>query len=267
MDRSLVVIQARKGSSRLPNKVLLPLAGSPLLLRVVERVMAARRVQGVVVATTTDAIDDEVEALCAEERIPCFRGHPTDLLDRHYQAAREFGAEHVAKIPSDCPMIDPAAIDRVFEAYEAKLGQVDYVSNLHPNTYPDGHDVEIVPFSVLETAWKEAKRDFEREHTTPFIWEQPERFRLANIAWETGKDYSMSHRWTIDYPEDYAFIQRVYEELGFQNPCFGIDDVLKLIERKPEIQQLNAKYAGVNWYRHHLGELRTIQSSQTKTLS
>lgn len=262
MSRIVTVIQARTGSSRLPGKVLLDLVGQPLLLRMVERVSAARLAGTVVVATTLESSDDPIEALCLQHGLRCYRGSTDDLLDRHYQAGRLWRADAVAKIPSDCPLIDPLVIDRVFDFF--LNNDYDYVSNLHPATYPDGNDVEVMTMRALETAWREAKRPLEREHTTPFLWENPERFRLGNVCWETGLDYSMTHRWTIDYPEDYAFIRAVYEELYPQNPRFGLQDVLNLTERRPDIFALNSRYAGVNWYRHHLHELKTITADQTR---
>ena len=262
----LTVVQARMGSSRLPGKVLLPLAGQPLLVRMVERVQRARLAGTVVVATTTDATDDALAEMCAAHGLLCFRGNALDLLDRHYQAAREYGADVVLKIPSDCPLIDPAVIDRVLGVYLENPDAYDFVSNLHPATFPDGNDVEVMRFRALETAWRYAQRPLEREHTTPFFWENPDRFRQANVTWESGRDFSMSHRWTIDYPEDYAFIKTVYEALYNQNPAFGLDDVLRLIAERPDIAHLNAHLAGVNWYRNHLDELRTVDASQTKTM-
>ncbi len=264
LPKILTVVQARMGSSRLPGKVLLPLAGQPLLVRMVERVRRARLAGTVVVATTTDAADDAIAALCTVHGLPCFRGDALDLLDRHYQAALHYGADVVLKIPSDCPLIAPEVIDEVMGYYLHFADRYDFVSNLHPATFPDGNDVEVMPIAALETAWREARRPLEREHTTPFFWENPDRFRLANVAWETGQDFSMSHRWTIDYPEDYDFIKAVYEELYPTNPTFGLADILHLLERRPDIAQLNARYAGVNWYRHHLDELRTVDASQTK---
>ncbi len=262
----LTVVQARRGSSRLPDKVSLPLAGQPLLVRMVERVQRARLAGQVVVATTTDPADDALGALCAAHGIAVFRGSPTDLLDRHYQAARAFGADAVVKIPSDCPLIDPAVIDRVLGFYLETAGQYDFVGNLHPATYPDGNDVEVMPLGALETAWREARRPLEREHTTPFFWENPGRFRLANVAWETGLDYSMSHRFTIDYPADYDFVKAVYDALYPANPAFGLADILALLRREPGIFGLNNALAGVNWYRNHLGELKTVAAAQTKRL-
>jgi spore coat polysaccharide biosynthesis protein SpsF len=259
----LVVIQARTGSSRLPGKIMMPLAGAPLLQRMVERVRAAKTRFDVVVATTTDASDDAVVDLCRVIDVPWFRGHPTDLLDRHVSAARAAKADAVAKIPSDCPLIDPAAIDRVLAAFDPT--QVDFVSNLHPGTWPDGNDVEVMPLDALETAFREATKSHQREHTTSFLWDQPERFRCLNVTWETGLDYSMSHRFTIDYPEDYALIRAVYDALWTdERPHFSLREILDFLAQRPDVFALNAKYAGVNWYRNHLGELQTIDASQTR---
>jgi len=263
----LTLIQARRGSSRLPDKVSLDLVGRPLLVRQVERVQLAQRAGQVAVITTTDPNDDALVALCEQHGIQVFRGSALDLLDRHYQAALHFGeTEAVVKIPSDCPLIDPAIIDKVLGVYEETKGQFDFVSNLHPATYPDGNDVEVMTFAALATAWREASRPLEREHTTPFFWENPERFRLANVAWETGLDYSMSHRFTIDYAADYDFIKAVYEALYPINPAFSLEDILTLLKQRPDIYALNADLAGVNWYRNHLDELKTVDAGNTKQL-
>jgi spore coat polysaccharide biosynthesis protein SpsF len=260
------IIQTRTGSSRLPDKVLMPLQGRPLFLRQIERVRAARLCGRVVVATTTDASDDVIADICLNEGLLLFRGHPQDLLDRHYQAALRYPAGAVIKIPSDCPLIDPQVIDQVTGYYLGHPGAYDYVSNLHPATWPDGNDVEIMTFSALEQAWREAVRPMEREHTTPFIWERSERFRIGNVAMGDGEDLSMTHRYTIDYPEDYTFIRAVFDELYPLNPLFGTTDILSLLERRPDIYAINARYAGVNWYRHHLDELRTVGAGQTKQI-
>jgi spore coat polysaccharide biosynthesis protein SpsF len=260
----VTVIQARRRSTRLPGKVLFPLGGGTVLSRIVQRVKAAPSAGIVVVATTTDAVDDAIDDLCRRERILCFRGHPTDLLDRHYKVARLLKASLVVKIPSDCPLIDPAVIERVVGFAERRRGWFDYVSNLHPASYPDGNDVEVMSFEALETAWREARRPAEREHTTPFLWDNTERFRIGNVPWETGLDLSMTHRWTLDYPEDYELIRLVCEELDPVDPDFGLAEILGLLERRPELKAVNERYLGVNWYRHHIGELRTISPGQTR---
>ncbi len=262
--RLVTVVQARMLSTRLPNKVMLPLAGQPLLMRMVERVRAATLAGTVVVATTTDLADDPIVHLCEATGLPVFRGDPDDLLDRHYQAALAHNATAVVKIPSDCPLIDPAVIDLVLGHYLEQAAEVDFVSNLHPATYPDGNDVEVMNLPTLEAAWRESTRKMEREHTTPYIWEHPERFRMSNVVWPTGLDYSMTHRWTIDYPEDYDFISAVYDGLYPRNPLFTLEEILAYLDDNPQVAALNAEYAGVNWYRHHLDELTTVSAEQTR---
>ncbi|HEY4334917.1 MAG TPA: glycosyltransferase family protein [Puia sp.] len=244
----------------------MPLQGKPLFVRQAERVRAARLCGRVIVATTTETGDDPIEEICRREGLDCFRGQVQDLLDRHYQAALRYPAEAVIKIPSDCPLIDPVLIDKVISFYLDRADEFDFVSNLHPATWPDGNDVEIMRFSALERAWREADRPMEREHTTPFIWERPDQFRIGNVEMEGGMDYSMSQRWTIDYAADYQFIRAVYDQLYPLNPMFGLQDILDLLERRPEIYSINSGYAGVNWYRHHLDELRTVGAEQTKQL-
>ncbi|MCB0726568.1 MAG: glycosyltransferase family protein [Ignavibacteriae bacterium] len=254
----LIVIQARRGSSRLPDKVLLPLKEKPLLLRMYERVEAAKVKKQIVIATTTEKEDDVIADLCRENKINFFRGHPLDLLDRHYKAALEYKADVVVKIPSDCPLICPDVIDNVLDYYIENKSKFDFVSNLHPATHPDGNDVEVIPVEILKAAWEEAKQDFEREHTTPFIWDHPERFRIGNVEWETGLDFSKSHRFTIDHKEDYDFIKRIYEELYDENKVFTLCDIMMLLDRKPEIRKLNEKYAGQYWYDGVGGRLKTV---------
>ena len=139
--------------------------GRPLLIRMLERVQRAKLVGTIVVATTTEASDDIIEKLCETEGLLCYRGSRDDLLDRHYQSGKLYGADAVVKIPSDCPLIDPKVIDRVLQYYLDN--DFDFVSNLHPATYPDGNDVEIMSWPSIKKAWLEATRTLEREHTTP----------------------------------------------------------------------------------------------------
>jgi spore coat polysaccharide biosynthesis protein SpsF len=259
----VTIVQARMSSTRLPGKVMLPILGKPLLIRMLERVQTAKFIGQLVVATSTNLDDDEIEKLCTNENIICYRGHLTDLLDRHYQVAKLYNADAIVKIPSDCPLIDPSVIDRVIDHY-VKSDKFDLVSNLHPATYPDGNDVEILSFAALECAWKDAVKDYEREHTTPFIWEHDEHFAIGNVIWETGLDYSSTHRWTIDFPEDYEFIRKVYVELYPENPAFDLNDILNLLKRKPEIAEINQQYLGRYWYENHLDELTHIDEYKNK---
>lgn len=262
-----IVIQARMGSSRLPGKVLLPLAGAPLLARMVERVREVTTPVEIIVATTTLAADEPIVRLCAALGVRCYRGHPTDLLSRHVEAARIVNASVVAKIPSDCPAIDPTVIDLVFERFLTASGSLDYVSNLHPPSWPDGMDVEVMSADALARADREATRPHEREHTTPYLWDQPELFRVANVL-RDGPDLSRKLRLTIDYAEDHALLSRVFDELHIPGgPAFPIDAVVALADDCPELFRLNACHAGVSWYRHHAHELRTIRPDDVRNAS
>jgi spore coat polysaccharide biosynthesis protein SpsF len=263
----VIVVQARMSSSRLPGKVLLPILGKSLLYRMVERLQMVKHQAQIVIATSTDVKDDAIEAETNLIGVPCYRGSLNNCLDRHYQVGKLFDAEAVIKIPSDCPLIDPRIIDEVLDYYFEHEGEYDFVSNLHPATFPDGNDVEIMTMACLTKTQAEATRPLELEHTTPYIWENPDRFKIANITWSTGLDYSMSHRFPIDYEDDYQFIKRVYEELYPEKSDFSCDDILTLLSAKPEIYKINAEYAGVNWYRNHLDELTTVSAQNTKSLS
>jgi len=266
-DKIVIVVQARISSSRLPGKVMLPVLGESLLYRMIERLRMIRHEAQIVIATSEEPGDDIIEKETSKIGVPCFRGSLNNLLDRHYQVAKLYSADIVLKIPSDCPLIDPQIIDQVLDFFYDHPGQYDFVSNLHPATFPDGNDVEIMTMDCVERTWKEATRQLELEHTTPYIWENPEKFRIGNAMWATGKDYSMSHRFTIDYQADYEFIEAVFGELYPAKPGFSCDDILKLLEKRPDIYEINTEYSGVNWYRNHLNELKTITADQTKILT
>ena len=260
----LIIIQSRMASSRLPGKVMMPLLDKSLLARMVERVQQIRYPAGIVIATSVNPEDDVIETEAENIGVPCFRGSLNNLLERHYLAAVKHNADIILKIPSDCPLIDPRVIDCVLGFFLENADQYDYVSNLHPATWPDGNDVEVMTMNCLETAWRSAVRPLELEHTTPYIWENPGKFRIGNVKWSSGKDYSMSYRFTIDYLEDYHLIKQVYERLYYKKGCFSCDDIINLLIREPELYDINAEYIGVNWYRHHLDELSTISANQTK---
>jgi spore coat polysaccharide biosynthesis protein SpsF len=262
----VTVMQTRRGSSRLPDKVLMCIAGKPLFVLQAERIMASALCGTFVVATTTDSSDDLIEYICNKEGLKCFRGNPTDLIDRHYKAALQYNAGVVVKIPSDCPLISPGIIDTVIGFYLENSTRYNFVSNLHPATYPDGNDVEVMSIEALEDAWLHADKPFEREHTTPFFWERPGQFKIGNVIMENGADLSMQHRWTIDYKEDFNFIKKVFNELYSGNPLFSYKDILLLLQKRDDIYRINSQLAGVNWYRHHLDDLKTITPGQTKIL-
>lgn len=222
-------------STRLPGKVLKPLLGVPMLLRQVERLRCATTFDRLLVATSVDPSDDVLAELCARHDIQCFRGSLRDVLDRFYQAARPYNPRHVVRLTGDCPLIDPGVLDEVVRFYLA--GGYDYASNAVEPTFPDGLDVEVFRFSCLESAWKEARLPSEREHVTLFIYKHPERFRVGHYKISTN----LSHmRWTVDQPEDFEFVTRVFEALYPADPRFTMQDVLRYLEQHPEVAMVNA---------------------------
>ena len=262
----VIIVQARMSSTRFPNKIMKTVLDEPVLFRQLERIAAIQHSVQLVVATSQQPEDDMILKACQEREYACMRGNLNDLLDRHYQIAKYLKADTVIKIPSDCPLIDTDVIDQTISFYLENINKYDFVSNLHPATFPDGNDVEIMTFDCMERTWHEATTQLEREHTTPYIWENSDKFRCANVPWETGLDYSMSHRFTLDYKEDLDFIRAVYEKLYPRNPNFSLSDILELLDEHPEIYEINAQYAGVNWYRNHLDELKTVGASNTKII-
>jgi spore coat polysaccharide biosynthesis protein SpsF len=168
----------------------------------------------------------------------------------------------VVKIPSDCPLIDPSVIDRTIDYFVKNRLKYDYVSNLHPPTYPDGNDVEVFSFNALYLTNKFAEEDYEREHTTPYMWSTPGKFRIGNVEWERGLDYSLSHRFVLDYREDYEFIREVFEILYYADPYFTLDDILDLLYLRRQIWEINAHLRGISWYSKFAHDPRAFKLTQ-----
>ncbi len=232
--KTIIIVQSRMTSTRLPGKVLLPLAGEPMLMRLMERLRRVQRADGIVIATTTNASDDPIAALCAQQGVPCHRGSELDVLSRYADAARLHAADVVVRITSDCPLIDPALIDQLIAVYEE--GDSDYVSNMLPPTWPYGMAVEVFSATALAQAHAEATQDAEREHVTPFIYWHPQRYRLRNVASPVALSH---HRWTVDTPEDYELVRRLFDHLLPTNPHFTQADVLALLDAHPDWIAIN----------------------------
>lgn len=235
--RIVVIVQARTGSSRLPGKVLLDLAGKPVIQRVYERACKISGVDNVVIATTIDQQDDKLVDFCNSLAIPIYRGSVLDVLDRYYQAAKHYEADAIVRITGDCPLVDPLEVNKVVDKFVS--GDFDYVSNTQPPMLPDGLDVSIGSFSAYEKSWKEAKLKSEREHVTQYIRKHPEKFRISSV--EYNEDYS-EHRWTIDEQEDYEFISKIYEKLAEKKLYGHLRDVLIVLAENPDLVKLNSGF-------------------------
>ncbi len=231
----VAVVQARLSSRRLPGKVLLDLAGEPMLARVVERTRRAKSLSAVAVATSLESADDPIATLCAERGWPCCRGSLDDVLDRYYGAARELAADAVVRVTSDCPLIDPELIDRVVGEFTGAQPEVQYASNVVPRrTFPRGLDVEVIRLDSLARAWFEDRDPASREHVTPYIYRHPERFVLHEVS---GDIDLSAMRWTVDTPEDRQLALEIYRRFGHDK--FGWREVVELIRREPALGDIN----------------------------
>ena len=249
----IAVIQARLGSTRLPGKVLLDLEGKSVLEHVIIRVKSSKFVNDVIVATTINKDDLEIVKLCANLGISVYCGSEDDVLDRYYQTARLFKADLIVRITSDCPLIDPMVIDEVISLHVRE--KADFTSNTIKETYPDGEDIEVFTFVALKEAWKKAKLSSEREHVTPFMRKNPA-FKLANL--EYNRDISHK-RWTLDNPEDYDFIKSIYKNIYIEKPYFGMEEILKFIDKNPGIEKINQNINRNEGYLKSLKEDKTIK--------
>lgn len=233
----LAVLQARVSSTRLPGKVLKPILGQPMLARHIERLRRSQCIDKLIVATSGDSSDDPVAALCDRLGLSCFRGSLNDVLDRVYRAALPYKPQYLVRLTGDCPLADPAIIDATIQL--CVDGGFDYASNTLEATFPDGLDVEVVRYTCLEQAWHEANLPSQREHVTPFIYQHPLRFRLA--SYKSPSDFSQL-RWTVDEPEDLKLIETIYNSLYPSNPSFSMNDVLALVEQRPELRSFNSMH-------------------------
>lgn len=233
----VLIVQARMASTRLPGKILKTVLGKPLLEYQIERLKRVKLKDEIVIATTTKDTEEPIIELCERLNVPYFRGSEEDVLSRYYWAAQQNHADLVIRITSDCPIIDPAIIDKVIEYYLIHSNQFDYVSNTLERTFPRGMDTEVFSFKALSEAYNEAKDESEREHVTPFIYRNTYRYRLANVSY--FEDQS-KHRWTVDTMEDFQLIKRIIEHLYPINPSFTLEDTLKLLQEHPDWYYLNA---------------------------
>ena len=229
------ILQARMSSTRLPGKVMRPLAGRPMIERQIERLRPCATLDRLIVATSDDSSDDPLAEHLAGMGVEVFRGSLHDVLDRYVGAARACGARGViVRLTADCPLADPEVIDDCVRLRAER--DVDYASNGLRRTYPRGLDVEAFTLAALLAAHREASDPYEREHVTPFLYRHPERFSRADLV-QAHDDSRL--RWTVDTPEDFAFVERVYQALYPTNPRFSSDEVRALAFGHFEPEQAN----------------------------
>lgn len=234
--KTVVIIQARMGSTRLPGKVMKELFGKTVLEHVVERVKQSIEINEVIIATSTHYHDDVIEMESKKIGVKCFRGSESDVLSRFFYAARENNADIVVRITSDCPLIDPKVMDKVIRFY--KQHEYPYVSNgdidSRLRTFPRGLDTEVFGFKELKEAFLDAKEPYQREHVTPYLYEDGRELYF----YKNDKNYS-KYRWTLDTEEDWELIKEIYRELYKGEHNFYLEDIIALIEKRPELYDIN----------------------------
>lgn len=245
----LAIVQARMGSTRLPGKSMMSLAGKPVLWHVVDRLRFCRRLQAVVVATTTEIEDDAIEQWCCENRVKCYRGSKLDVLDRFYHTAVFYQAKAIIRITADCPVIDPFIVDEVVQGFLEGGYDVYGLGG----EFPDGLDCEAFSFRMLELAWSQATLASEREHVTPYLYKQKEHCKIGHLAKFRGLHH---YRWTLDEPPDLQFLEAVFHHLYKEDRPFVTQDILTLMEHHPELNHINR---GIT---RNEGYLRSLQQDR-----
>jgi len=241
-NMNMIIIQARMGATRLPGKILMSLAGKPMLWHVVVRAAAAKHADKAVVATTTNSEDDATETFCQKNGFLVSRGSAHDVLDRYYMAAREHGADQtvtLARVTGDCPLVDPDAIDMNFDAY--RNGGYDYVSTARPgpSNWPRGLDCEVFSSAALEKAYQNATEGFEHEHVTPYLWQNKNNEFKIGPTVVAPPEYARDYRLTVDYPEDLEVMEKIFTKFGAGGKLISVPEVLRWLDEHPEIVAIN----------------------------
>jgi spore coat polysaccharide biosynthesis protein SpsF len=239
--RTVAIVQARLGSTRLPGKVLAEIAGDTMLAQVVRRLRTARRIDEVVIATSTGVDDDAVAREARRLETGLHRGSASDVLGRFVGAARAYRADAIVRITADCPLIDPGVVDRVIAA----LGDdVDYASNTHDRRFPRGLDAEALHRDTLERIARLGSSPAAREHVTAFVMEHPALFRIAQVG--AARDDS-DLRWTVDTADDLAMVRGLYAELGLGAAVRPYGEVVAAVRARPELAAGNAHVRQKPW--------------------
>ena len=234
-----IIIQARMGSTRLPGKVLEILGSdlTPLLLYVYKRVKRSKKVDQFIIATSTDQKDDPIYELALENNISVFRGSENNVLKRFYDTAKENKLTTIIRINADCPFIDPVIIDLMIDLWR-KNSDLDYLSTILNETFPLGMHIEIFSFDALADANINATLDEEKEHVTPYIYNNS---KFNKLSYDSEKNLS-KYRLTIDFPEDLVFARKVIKILESENLGYSIEELISVLEKNPYLTEINSEY-------------------------
>lgn len=240
----IVIIQARMGSTRLPGKVMKGLYGKSVLTHVIERVKQSKLINDIVIATTTHKTDDIIEKEAQNCDVKCFRGSEEDVLSRYYFASKQFNADVIVRITADCPLYDSKVLDEMIKFYiENNYIVVTNAGNdLGNRTYPRGLDTEIFTFKSLEEAFLTATAKYQREHVTPYLYEN-----IEEIYYYKNKIDNSNYRWTLDTEEDWILIKTIYGYLYKGRHNFYLEDMIELMIKYPELSNINKSVKQKNY--------------------
>jgi spore coat polysaccharide biosynthesis protein SpsF len=257
VSKTIALVQARMESTRLPGKVLMPILGRPVLWHIVHRLRAVPAIDMVAVVTSERQANDAIRDFAAAYDTPCFSGSEEDVLDRFHEAAEKWEGDPLIRVTADCPLVDPEVVGNLIALFNSSSPRLDLAAvatgagvesdDFKGHRFPDGLDAEVVAFGALERAWKEATLPSDREHVTPYIWRQPDSFKIEHLMSSEGDLSNL--RWTIDYPEDLTMVTRIYEALYDESRPFVMHDVLAFLKSNPEVAALNGARDNREGYR------------------
>lgn len=234
----VAVIQARMGSTRLPQKVLKKILGKTLIELIYHRLTFCREIDQIVLSTSTKKENDILVKHAKSIGLRYYRGSEKDLISRLLGTAKKFRANAIVRITADCPLVDPGIVDRMVKIYREKTKRVDLVTNIFPPTFPDGLDIEILPFFTLKRLNDKVRNPLGREWLTYYIMENPKKFRIYNFKNPVNLS---SMRLTIDYPEDLVFVSKVFKALDKKSKIFTMIDILSFLKKNPQLLKINTK--------------------------
>ncbi len=259
------IVQCRLSSSRLPAKIFLPGPNKPLIDHLIERLNFSKNIDKIILAIPKSDKNNFINDYF-NKKISLYRGDEFNVLKRYFYCAKNFKSDIIIRITSDCPLMDFRIIDEMIKKFLDD--DCDYLSNVHPPSYPDGFDVEIFTFNALKKAYKSAKKNFQKEHVTPYIWDNPKLFKVSNY-WPIYIKNTLhnSYRLTLDYLEDFILISKIYKGLYKKNKKFSFFDIMNYLKKNPKDIKLNKKLIKVNWYGLYIDKLKTIKKSDTRKIS
>jgi spore coat polysaccharide biosynthesis protein SpsF len=235
--KTALILQARLGSHRLPEKVMKQILGRPMIELQIERLLACSEVDEIILATTNNPEDCVLGEVAKRMRINFFQGSEKNVLQRFYNAASYFNVDNIIRCNADCPLIDPLVVDEVIKVFKKNNYKYDYVSNILEPSYPIGMHTEVFTFDALSRANAASEDGVELEHVTPYIYRRPKIFKLHNVK----NNVNLSrYRLTVDFDVDFDLVKQVYESLYLKNKLFGTLEIVNFLDEHPEIFGLNS---------------------------